>query len=191
MGVLVLNREGAKMSKVIGTLNIDNGIREIAIGDTGETISFSINDVKLIENFAGFMTWLEEAEDKAGRFTEKLKEKYPQGEKEDIDLDAIGEITQMRTELCREACGKLDTILGEGSCKKVFGDIIPDEEAIVEFAKQLMPILSIAFKERRQNISQKYNGNRKGARSRKRQRSKEELMRDYQRKEYRKRMNEK
>ena len=67
-----------------------------------------------------------------------------------------------RTELFTECCKKMDEVFGEGCCRKVFGNIIPDELPIMDFFEQMTPIMQRMAAERGEKLKTKYSRNRKG-----------------------------
>ncbi len=52
--------------------------------------------------------------------------------------------------------------MGEGTCRKVFGDIVPSVDLYVDFINQLAPYFEKYGKERQKKLMQKYNPNRRG-----------------------------
>ena len=57
---------------------------------------------------------------------------------------------------------RVDGLLGEGTCRKVFGDIVPSVDLYVDFINQLAPYFEKYGKERQKKLMQKYNPNRRG-----------------------------
>lgn len=55
--------------------------------------------------------------------------------------------------------------MGEGCCRKVFGNIVPDDLLIMDFLEQLTPAIEALGKERNKKLSTKYSRDRKGANS--------------------------
>ena len=166
------------MSKMLGSIkdSFDDGIRLIEVNADGDTVAISINDSTFVERFSDFLNWFGNYGKEMEAFDEEMKEKYPGYAKGETDLDAITEIAKKRTSVCLEARDRLDGLFGPGSCRKAFGVDIPDECCITEFVDPMVPFINMAFEERGQRISEKYNRNRKGARTPK---SKQELIEEY------------
>ena len=59
----------------------------------------------------------------------------------------------------------LDLLFGEGCCRKVFGNIVPDDLLIMDFLEQLTPVIEDLGRERNKKLSGKYSRGRKGANS--------------------------
>ena len=72
-----------------------------------------------------------------------------------------------RTETYQECCERLDKVFGEGCCRKVFGEIVPDELLIMDFIEQIGDVLHALGQERNRRMAEKYNRRRKGANTKK------------------------
>lgn len=176
------------MAQVIGSINVDNGIRRIKVNEEGEYIEFSVNDSAFFERFADFLRWVEGLDGTVNEFEAELREKFaalePKEQSEELEegeiqlppADIITMVAGKRTELHRECCQKLDGLFGDGCCRKVFGGIVPDDVLLMDFVEQICPHIERMGKERNEKFALKYNRNRRGKRSR--QRTKEELIAD-------------
>lgn len=47
--------------------------------------------------------------------------------------------------------------------KQIYGDIVPDELAIVEFVEQVIPVMNKLFNKRFEQVQNRYNVRRRGA----------------------------
>lgn len=158
------------MSDKIGSLRVDKGIRRIEVNDDGECIEISLNDPTFFERFASFIGWLEKEQkefmDWNDRFQESCQElTIREDDGEHLNIRALEEYAGKKVELSRNICGRLDILFGENCCRKVFGNIQPDENSIADFIEQITPILQKLADERSQNIQLRYSRSRKGARS--------------------------
>ena len=109
------------MSEFYKELRVDNGLRKIGVNDKGDYLEISINDSSVFDRFADLMTWLQEKEKDLNQF-----QKDHAGEKAD-DPEVLGMYAAKRTETYQECCERLDKVFGEGCCRKVLGEIVPDE----------------------------------------------------------------
>ncbi len=168
------------MAEMFGSLKVDNGVRRIKVNDAGEYIELSLTDVTLLDRFTGLMEWYGAKRDELNRFDADLKQRHA----EDTDSDgAVIEVIHKRTEVYTEFCRKLDEVFGDGCCRKVFGNVIPDEIPIIDFLEQITPIMNRMAVERGERLKARYSGNLKHRgkrRSRGKQRTKEELISAYQ-----------
>ena len=134
------------MSEFYKELRVDNGLRKIGVNDKGDYLEISINDSSVFDRFADLMTWLQE------------KEK---------DLNQFQKDHAKRTETYQECCKRLDKVFGEGCCRKVFGEIVPDELLIMDFIEQIGDVLHALGQERNRRMAETYNRRRKGANTKK------------------------
>lgn len=155
----------------IGKINIEDGIRTIEVNDKGDYISLSINDSTLLDKVLTMMDFLKNASHEIDVYAAELEEREDylirRGDNEndmEMNIELLHEIAKKRVELCTKTCDQIDTLFGEGSCRKIFGDIIPNEDAITSFTEQLVPCIEKFMNERGERINSKYNRKRKGFR---------------------------
>lgn len=158
------------MNQFYGELRVDNGLRKVKVNDQGEYIEFSVNDSTFFDRFADLLAWVtkkhREIERHEAENVKSLRDtEEDEAEQSDFDAEVIRDLAKRRTEFYRECCQKLDILFGEGCCRKVFGDVVPDDLLIEDFLEQITPILEKLGKERNDKLSLKYNRNRKGANS--------------------------
>ncbi|RGE56186.1 MULTISPECIES: DUF6673 family protein [Eisenbergiella] len=150
------------MGEFFRELQVDNGLRKIKVNDEGEYIEVSVNDSTFFDRFADLLVWVGDKE-------KELKQ-YGDTHKADTleDMEVVREVMRKRTQTYQECCQRLDVLFGEGCCRKVFGNVVPDDLLIMDFLEQLTPVIEELGKERNKNLSLKYNRSRKGAASTKR-----------------------
>lgn len=147
------------MGEFFKELHVDNGLRKIKVNDAGEYIEVSVNDSTFFDRFADLLVWIGSKEKELGQFGEDHKA-------DDIsNPEVIREVVRKRTETYRECCQRLDILFGEGCCRKVFGNVVPDDMLITDFLEQITPVIEELGKERNQKLSLKYSRGRKGANS--------------------------
>lgn len=147
------------MGEYFRELQVDNGLRRIKVNAEGEYIEVSVNDSTFFDRFADLMAWISDKE--------KELEQYGEAHKADDlkDMEVIRELVRKRTETYQECCRRLDVLFGEGCCRKVFGNIVPDDLLIMDFLEQLTPVIEELGRERNKKLSGKYSRGRKGANS--------------------------
>lgn len=156
-----------------GGIKADSGVRKIRVNDAGEYIELSLTDVTLFERFTGLLDWFEIKQAELNQFGADFEARHANDED---NTKAVVEVIHKRTELFTECCKKMDEVFGEGCCRKVFGNIIPDELPIMDFFEQMTPIMQRMAAERGEKLKTRYSRNRKG---KQKQRSKDELIADY------------
>lgn len=152
------------------SLRVDRGIRRIEVNDEGEYLEITLNDPTFFSRFADFLKWLESSQTELESWDKEYRGKYEiaEGQEQDadiIDVEAISEYANKHVDLCKETCIQLDQLFGTDSCRKVFGNMLPDEYCISDFLEKLTPIMQRMAKERDEKIQLRYDGKRKGARS--------------------------
>lgn len=123
-------------------LQFDNGIRRIQVNDNGEYIELPMADASFPNRFYDF--------------ADKMIKRYQNAAEGKIDLMESTEQLLKLEELSRESMKDIDTLLGEGTCGKVFGNMVPDGYAIISFFEQLTPYVKKFGNERTQSIQSKY-----------------------------------
>lgn len=161
------------MSEMYGNIKVDSRIRKIGVNDAGDYIELSVTDVTLLDRFSNLVEWFSSKQEELTRFDDDFKARHA-GDTD--DTEAVIEAIHKRTEVFRETCRQIDGVFGEGCCKKVFGDIIPDELPLMDFFEQMTPVMQRMAMERGEKLRTKYSRNRKG---KGKQRSRDELIADY------------
>lgn len=148
------------------SLRIDNGIKQINVNDEGECIEFSIVSNDFFRAFFDLLRWFDDQENrKEIKEMEEQSDKVVSDDGEKVDYDAANNVLNIRDQISKEACEKIDNIFGLEASRKIFGSVIPDMYMIADFFEQISPLIEKYQKERSQTINKKYSKNRKGAKS--------------------------
>lgn len=130
-------------------ISVSTGVK-IEVNDEGDIIIARLNDNQFISKFYDIVDIMEKVSNHMNSEEMKAKDKREQ-------LEAVNEMT-------KDIMTDIDRLFGQGSCCKVFGDIIPSGYALADFFDQLIPIFEEFADERQKSISAKYNRTRKGQR---------------------------
>lgn len=130
-----------------GKIRISNGVKKIEVNDDGEFILLPVSDDGFVLSFYRLM---EDIKKKGGELSEEI------GGEETVD--SVEKIVAVE----REIKQKVDALFGDGTCKKVFGDILPSMDLFVEFFGSLVPFLE-EYKNERTAKMEKYNAGRTGS----------------------------
>lgn len=128
-------------------IRIQRNIKRIEVNDEGECITLDFNDQSLPYRF---LRMLKEIHAKQREFEEKLD-----GE------DSVYSAVEFEHEINLYFKAKIDELFGEGTCRKVYGDILPSIEMHADFLTQLTPYFEEYAKQRREKMS-RYNAGRIG-----------------------------
>ena len=146
------------------SLRVNSGIKNIEVNDNGDYISIPISDAGFYERFGALMKNFESKQAEIEQRAKELSEKHK--DKQNDDVDMIVDSIQLYADLCRYTCTELDSLFGEGCCRKVFVGIQnPGVELIADFFEQITPLLNQYAQERNQKINLIYSRNRNGARN--------------------------
>lgn len=130
---------------------INNEIK-IEVNDNGEYITINLADVEFPQKFMALFEGTQK------QFSELSMRK------EQYEMETPQRQLEYEIEISKSIMKNIDYLLGEGACKKVFGDIVPDIYAITDFFEELIPIMQKYGKQRNTTIQGKYSHNRKGSR---------------------------
>jgi hypothetical protein len=114
------------------SIRVNSGVKIIEVNDAGETISLPLSDDSFIQ---GFFKLLNELKDKADAISAK-------------DDDVMGAIDAV-VEFDKEIRDKTDALIGENTCKKVFGAVLPSSDQFLDFFSQLVPIVDAHAQKRK------------------------------------------
>lgn len=141
-------------------IRVNTGVKRIEVNDDGDYITLSLNDNAFLDRF---LSLYERIQNMADEYTGKenaVREKYADGAESSRD-GLLRETFALYTEAGKTMKQEMDSLFGEGSCKKVFGDITPSFELYLDFFEQLTPYLQEFAKEKAQRMS-KYSAGRTG-----------------------------
>lgn len=127
------------------SIRVNSGVKIIEVNDAGETISLPLSDDSFIQ---GFFKLLNELKDKADAISAKGN-------------DVMGAIDAV-VEFDKEIRDKTDALIGENTCKKVFGAVLPSSDQFLDFFSQLIPIVDAHAQKRVANMN-KYSSERVGS----------------------------
>lgn len=154
------NKQKRKEEKIMknqdfyGNISLKTNIKKIKVNDN-DYISINVNDAGFFDKFADLMSWVDE-ENK--NINDMISKKGKTGE-----IDDVISVIKAQANFCEGCTKKIDDMFGVGSRIKIFGEITPDYDMLIDFFNQLTPIIAKIGQERNNNISEKYNRNRTGA----------------------------
>ncbi len=135
-------------------IRIQRNIRRIEVNDNGECIVLDFDDLNLPYRFYGMLKKLETDRVKfSKRFSESLKGKTA--------AECSDEFVAAERELNIYFRDAIDEVFGEGTCRKVYGDILPSLEMHLQFFDALRPYFEEELKRRQQKMD-KYSAKRRG-----------------------------
>lgn len=137
-------------------IRINTGAKRIEVNDDGDYIVLNFADSSFVDRFFAMYDRIKQRADEAVPQAEEIDAKYQAGSEEHTRAAAA-----LYCKLHEDIMGEVDKFFGPGTCKKVFGDIVPGIELYDDFFRQLMPYFEQFGKERAQKMS-KYSAARMG-----------------------------
>lgn len=116
----------------------------IEVNDNGDTITAHLEDATFMNNFYDLTTYLRNPQ-----------VDIHEGQTKQEAIEAVMDYS-------RKCMKKIDTLFGEGSSLKIFGNIIPSPFMYASFMDKLIPIFKEYQKKREEDILERYNADRTG-----------------------------
>lgn len=147
-------------------IKVSTGRKKIAIKDEdGELVTvltINVADADTATRFGNIIKNLNEISDRCIAESKELeKELDIYGES---DIEKALRVNSIRVKYLNQIASEINGLFGENTLHDVYGDIVPDEDAMVEFVEQIIPVMSNLFGERFAMNRKRYNSNRRGAR---------------------------
>lgn len=137
-------------------IRVNTGAKKIEVNDSGDYIVLNFSDSSFADRF---FEMVDRVQGKANASIPKAKE--IEETTEEGSEARIRATAKLYREVHEEVASEVDGFFGSGTCKKVFGDIVPGVELYDDFFQQLMPYFEEYGKERAQRMS-KYSAARMG-----------------------------
>ena len=135
-------------------INFDKGNKKVQVDEDGSYIIIPMGDNSFPERMIVFS---EEAESNYKLLYEKEVEFKELAKGKELENSGIEELSKMRSEIFTSIGKAFDKLLGEGSCMKVFGNIAPSQDIMIDFMEQIEPLVKKYAIERQSEIEEKYN----------------------------------
>lgn len=135
-------------------IRVQRNVKQIEVNDEGEFITLDFDDLNLPYRYYGMIKKFNK--DRA-KFAKELAEKL-KGKPSSVCAEELVEAERQLNIYFRDA---VDEVFGEGTCRKVYGDILPSIEMHMQFFDALRPYFEEEAK-RRQARMNKYNAGRMG-----------------------------
>lgn len=150
-------------------LVLDTGLKKIAIkNEDGETVSvlkINVADVGTVERFAAIINNLEKISEDWDKEADALKKSMKTMKIQTKLIFPESCISRVRVKYIRKIINEIDGLFGENTVSGIFGDMIPDETALLDFIEGVIPVMNKLFGKRFETNRKRYNSSRKGARA--------------------------
>lgn len=147
-------------------IKLSSGIKKIAIkdedGDLITVITVDTANADTAKKFAGVIDKLNNISENCEKEASEWRKNH-KDDMDDINVDASLELNSIRVKYLKQITESIDGLFGEDAMKQIYGDIVPDELAIVEFVEQVIPVMNKLFNKRFEQVQNRYNVKRRGA----------------------------
>lgn len=141
-----------------GKIRIDNGSKRIEVNDNGDYIILPMGDRSFPARYFKMVSNMNAALDAAAVEAEKLDAEY-EGRTDTPEYQVA--LREFECETYGTVIKEIDNLFGEDTCKKVFGDIVPEIDLYFDFLNQLKPYFEAHAATRAEKM-QKYSAERLG-----------------------------
>lgn len=150
-------------------LVLDSGVRKIAIknedGEVVTVLNINVADADTADRFGKILDNLQQISENCQKEADEWRKANPQEEADTEDVTKILEINRIRVKYLNQIMDEIDGLFGESTVRNVYGDIVPDEVALIDFVEKVIPVMNKLFGKRYEMTRKRYNSGRKGARS--------------------------
>lgn len=137
-------------------IRVNNGAKKIEVNDNGDYITLDFGDNSFPDRFFALIDNVEKRSADAIPEAQKIAEENEEGSEAFMRATAA-----LWRKVHEEIMEEVDAFFGPGTCKKVFGDIVPGVELYDDFFQQLMPYFEEFSRERAAKL-EKYSPARTG-----------------------------
>lgn len=135
-------------------IRIARNVKRIEVNDDGEFIELDFDDLNLPYRYYAMLKRFEKDRAEFSReLSEKLKGKNA--------AESAEELVEAERRLNIHFRDAIDEVFGEGTCRKVYGDILPSVEMHLQFFDALRPYFEEEAQRRQQKMS-RYSAKRRG-----------------------------
>ncbi len=150
-------------------LVLDSGVRKIAIknedGEVVTVLNINVADADTADRFGKILDNLQQISENFQKEADEWRKANPQEEADTEDVTKILEINRIRVKYLNQIMDEIDGLFGESTVRNVYGDIVPDEVALIDFVEKVIPVMNKLFGKRYEMTRKRYNSGRKGARA--------------------------
>lgn len=137
-------------------IRVATGAKRIEVNDDGDYITLDFSDNSFPDRFFAMVDRVQERANEAVPEAEKIEAQHEKGSEGYMRATAA-----LWRKVHEDIMTEVDDFFGPGTCRKVFGNIVPGVELYNDFFNQLKPYVENAVRERAQRMS-KYSAARTG-----------------------------
>lgn len=134
-------------------IRITRNVKRIEVNDAGEYIELDFDDLNLPYRYYDMLKQLKAKRMEINKRLEAFKDK--------TDSERAAELVEVERETNIYFRDAIDKVFGEGTCRKLYGDILPTLELHLQFFDLIAPYFAAEAENRRRKMN-KYNAERTG-----------------------------
>ena len=139
-------------------IRVNTDDRRIEVNDKGESIVLNFSDQSFPNRVFAMIERVQARGEQAKAEEAALREKYKDSEDQ---MAFTREAAALNEAIHRSIMAEVDGVFGMETCRKVFGDIVPDITLFEDFFRQLLPYFEKYGRERAEKMG-KYSAARTG-----------------------------
>lgn len=137
-------------------IRVASAVKTIEVNDSGDVITLNFSDNSLPDRFFSMLDRVQECAEQIRPRELDIRSQFDEN-----DERRVRALAALYRELHESIMSEVDALLGPGTCKKVFGNIVPGIELFDDFFSQLIPFFQEYSQERAAKLSQ-YSPERTG-----------------------------
>lgn len=141
-------------------IRANKGLAEIDVNGNGDKISFFVSDNEFLKRLSDFFDWFYASKEEIEKIEAHVNEAVKSSKPEDLKT-----LVLMQEKLSAQTQEKLDIFFGDGTSKKIFGEISPTFACVEDVVFQLFEEIERILNEHNQHFVNRYSKKRKGAKS--------------------------
>ena len=138
------------------SIRVDTGVKYIEVNDEGECIALNFADQSFGTRFFNLIDDFQAKEAEFRIEAEEIDHDHTLSE-----MDRTRREVELNQKIHEYFKAQIDTLFGQDTCRKVFGDIVPAIDLYADFFEKIKPYMIKYGKERAKKAS-KYSAARRG-----------------------------
>ena len=159
---------------------IDSGIKEIEVTNQNDelitVLKINVNDSNTANRFTKLIANLEHVSSEFESEAKEKEEKYSgreimQKESKVLDTEQVIDLCDMNIRYINRCIEEINAVFGENTIQNVYKecyavneDFVPDEDLLLQFVDNVIPIMNGLFKEKFARNKQRYSPSKRGKR---------------------------
>lgn len=137
-------------------IRVGSAVKRIEVNDAGDYIEINFDDQSFLTRLYDMLDRVDSRMKELAVEEQKIRDEHAGDE-----AGATRALVHFNEDSLRYLASEFDDVFGEGTCRKVFGDIVPSVLMFYDFMSQLQPYLEAGMKEQGRRV-ERYSAARMG-----------------------------